>query len=685
MVQINEDENDKRGSASVTSKPIRDRSSWLGYAFSGAALFAAVAIGVSFLLPTIRIRKDRSGESNQGPRDITDPPARAPKVSTKVDPPANQARPEKDQGPATGDRPQSPAGGPQQRQATAPGPEGPIGGSPAIPPPRVDRKPLPSLLKSEHRDWIHDASVAEFNRWVERLRPRGYEPFFVNGHNVGSRIPLPGDPVLSGVVRIAAIAVKRGPNRHFLSSLDLWQDSGSRFLEMRKNGYHLSCQTNFNDGPSAFVLAVYTEGFEGPGYGVTESKHFPDPLPAKWKREGTQPLLVAGCRNGDFWLLTTGLRPGKNFAWDFLYEKTLIELRQALDEAKGKAFWPESLFVCPGRLRGGFGVVLIHDKPDLLWKVSLSLTSAELESEAERMSAIGYRPGQVVGYETGAASRYLACWTRDPRRYPTTGLTDVSLEAVDEALEQFLIDQRIPSGTLAVFRNGRPHPVLSRGYGYTDLSYKEPCSPGQRLPIGDLSVPLLAGAVYSQISKKKPGEGALLTDILHPPAAGKGEGGRPPAAGQAQPVMTVGMLLDGLDDPHKEFTNAERKALAAIAGNGSPPATAPSSVTDLELRGLLLEKLLAAVTGKPPAEVAASELFKPARKSPGAPQRSIQATRQLASSSRLQPPMSGPSLSVTSSMADRSSPAPSRSARPSSANATRLSAWSSVAVICSSS
>ena len=74
--------------------------------------------------------------------------------------------------------------------------------------------------------------------------------------------------------------------------------------------------------------------------------------------------------------------------------------------------------------------------------------------------------------------------------------------------------------------------------------------------------------------------------------------------------MTVAAILEGIGGSRKEFTIDERKAIAAMAGIASPSAADPSPMAELEFRGLLLDKLLAAITGKPAVEVVAAEVLK---------------------------------------------------------------------------
>jgi hypothetical protein len=275
-----------------------------------------------------------------------------------------------------------------------------------------------------------------------------------------------------------------------------------------------------------------------------------------------------------------------------------------LVEGKAKGFRPESLFVWPGKARGGFGVVLARDNPELLWEVRMNLTPPQLESELRRMAARGYAPDQVVGYASGGASYYLVSWTRDPRPYPATGQGEPALEAIDEALEQLLIDRRVPSCTVAAFRNGRL--VLSRGYGSADPQTREPIAPEAALPLGDVSVPFAAAAVHSLLAKKKTlREDTMLSDVLRASPGGAGASTKSPAPGSEPLKLTVAQLLDSVNPAEPKLGEDQREALTALAG--------PMAATDLELRGAILGRVLEAVAGAPPEQVITSEVLQPSR------------------------------------------------------------------------
>jgi serine/threonine protein kinase len=466
-------------------------------------------------------------------------------------------------------------------------------------------KPMPPLINSPRWEWIHDVSLPVFDRWVDNLRERGYRPFFVNGHDLASRVKLKKAPDVAGEVRIAAVAVREEHPVPFQVELDAEKDAFSHFRQRVARGYQLSAQTTFTNGTLPFVLAVYTEGMRGGGFWFLSSDKFPGDYVNQWHTKGVRPVEVAGRPAGDFWKVTLATINSNGVDWKVRTELSLAELHQTLVDAKASGFRPESLFVCPGRARGGFGVVLTHDKANVLWEVHADLTPGKLESDLPRMAERGYSPEQIVGYIWAGVSHYAVCWTRHPDQYPATGLTDRVLEPLDIALEHFLIEHRIPAATLAVYRNERL--AISRGYGHADQKTREPISPAAVMSLGDLSTPIAAAAVYSLIRRNKLADDAPLSDVLSATKVDAAKKRQPDGSG-SQPSITVGKLLKSFDPSAPPFDENDRNALVALAGSPKSSPTESKRVTDQQLPALLLGRILEAVASKPAIEAITSEL-----------------------------------------------------------------------------
>ena len=647
LIELDESDADSAG-ALDKAKPSAQRPAWLQAVLVSAAGIAFVFLAVALVVtasPRDRMGVGLDAHAEPESHGPSGPPADGTAGDRTSAAPATEvttadATPDGDARPATaGLKPMPESGnnsdGASNAASTAQRARQPVLAStarPGRPEPSVavgsDRAaeqkkpvatPLPPFKKARRWDWVHDLSLPAFDRWVERERARGYRPVFVSGHDLSSRPRAKKKaPDVAGDVRIAAIADRDERRLLFVVGLDEEKNALAHYREHVARGYQLSTMTTFTNGTLPFVLGIYTEGKRGMGFWMLGSTRFPEPHAGEWLSKGLRPVEVAGRPAGDFWRVTLGTINSKGVEWKAHAELSLAELRKVLVAAKGNGFRPESLFVCPGRARGGFGVVLTHDDPSLLWEVHADLTSAQLESDLPRMAEKGYAPDQLVGYAWAGVSHYMVCWTRSPDRYPATGLTDFPLEPLDLVLEQLLVEQHIPSATMAVFRSGRL--ALARGYGHADQKTGEPISPTASMSLGELSLPLAAAAVHSLIRKEKVKENAPLADLLGMPKDDVGTKPRAEAPG-SEPTLTLGKLLGSLDPSAAKFDESERKALIALVGRLKPAATDQTVLSDLELQGMLLGRVIEAATAKPAGEVIASELaytLRVARASPGA-------------------------------------------------------------------
>ncbi len=463
--------------------------------------------------------------------------------------------------------------------------------------PRVEEKTPPPLIKSPRWVWIHDASLREFDRWVDGCRARGFHPVFVNAHDPTSRLAAPDELGTAASVRIAAIAIEGETTVPFEVHDKVETDNVHWNFrdEMGKRGYTEISHATYNDGTNPHILTIYTRSGPANGFYYLYATDLPEHTPS-WHRDGWRPFSVATRPAGDLWRATIAMTGSRDRPWRLERDLDYAGLRVMLDGAQGGGFYPESLFVCPSKAGVGFGVVLTRNDSKWRWEPLVELTSSGLESAAQRMSELGYIPDQVVGYGVGGKSRYLACWKRDPRWSPATGLYEPSLESLDEAIEQFLIHRRIPSCTFAAFQNGRPDPVLSRGFGYADRDKQMPIGPRVAMDLGELSVPFEAAAVRALVRRKKLLEDERLSDIVH--AAKKSD-------------VTLGRLLASLERPDARLGEKEREALNALLDRNAPAPTGQEPTGALELEAVLLGRVLESVTGKPPEKAIITEVAQP--------------------------------------------------------------------------
>jgi len=84
---------------------------------------------------------------------------------------------------------------------------------------------------------------------------------------------------------------------------------------------------------------------------------------------------------------------------------------------------------------------------------------------------------------------------------PVTGSEDPAAAPFDETILSLLRRYDIEGGAFAVSRNGKL--VLSRGYGYADVSSKQPVQPGSLFRIASVSKPITAVAVMKLVEDGK--------------------------------------------------------------------------------------------------------------------------------------------------------------------------------------
>ena len=104
----------------------------------------------------------------------------------------------------------------------------------------------------------------------------------------------------------------------------------------------------------------------------------------------------------------------------------------------------------------------------------VGLTSSGYQSRYNLYKASGYYPLMTMGGGSGSATRYTAIWVKNPSTIPftfrKTGLNVSAMAGVDDWMEDFMRDNRIRGGQIAVARHGRL--VHARGYTFAEPSYQ---------------------------------------------------------------------------------------------------------------------------------------------------------------------------------------------------------------------
>ncbi len=97
-------------------------------------------------------------------------------------------------------------------------------------------------------------------------------------------------------------------------------------------------------------------------------------------------------------------------------------------------------------------------------------------------------------------------------RVSVSGEDDPNLRPFDDLMTDFVRRNKIPGAALAVTKNGRL--VYARGFGYADLSTREPVRPESLFRIASVSKPITAVAVLQLVEQKRLTLSDRVVDVL---------------------------------------------------------------------------------------------------------------------------------------------------------------------------
>ncbi len=171
-------------------------------------------------------------------------------------------------------------------------------------------------------------------------------------------------------------------------------------------------------------------------------------------------------------------------------------------------------------------------------------------------------PGRVLrgpGYKSSEAADRI-----------TTGRSDPALAAIDEAMQSFIREHRLPGMSLAITHQGRL--VHSRGYGYADVATRQPVEPNHLFRIASISKPITAVAILQLVEQ---GKLALEDHVLDVLELKPSEGGEE-KFDKRQRLITILHLLQhrGGWDRDKSFDAMFRSVRFAQTLGIDPPAKA---------------------------------------------------------------------------------------------------------------
>ncbi|NQT81592.1 serine hydrolase [bacterium] len=126
-------------------------------------------------------------------------------------------------------------------------------------------------------------------------------------------------------------------------------------------------------------------------------------------------------------------------------------------------------------------------------------SSAEHQSKFDTFGGCRYRLVEVSGYDVGGQANFAAVWERDPISIlPASGIPRPQLQAFDDAMQQFMRDRGLRSGTLCVAKDSTI--VLERGYGWKTADHSVPLRYDALLRIASLCKPITDAAITKLVA-----------------------------------------------------------------------------------------------------------------------------------------------------------------------------------------
>lgn len=123
---------------------------------------------------------------------------------------------------------------------------------------------------------------------------------------------------------------------------------------------------------------------------------------------------------------------------------------------------------------------------------------ARFPHDASRLTRRAFLAVTATG-AAGLTVRWPACARPGEGQLPVTGASSPGLEGFDKLMTSFVGENKVPGAALAVTCNGKL--VYARGFGYSDVTKKEPVQPAALFRIASISK-ILTGVAVMQLAER---------------------------------------------------------------------------------------------------------------------------------------------------------------------------------------
>lgn len=362
----------------------------------------------------------------------------------------------------------------------------------------------PSAAAAQDDPWVarHGLTGEQYQAEFDRLGSQGYRLASVSGYEQ------------NGAARYAAIWSKSdGPAwqaRHGLTAAQYQATVNA----LSAQGYRPVLVNGYSIGGSARYAAIFWLDRSVPWvarHGLTPAQYQAEF--DTWVARGYRLAHVSGYTDGGeeryaaIWVQRAGP------AWQAVHGQTAGQYQATFDRLTAEGYHPVE--VSGYEVAGTTKYAALFEAGSALpWVARHGLDATDYQATFTDLRYQAYRPLSVSGYATAGGPRFAAVW--ENRNY-----TGADLEHIDSTVTSAMRAAGTVGLSLAISRHGRL--VFAKGYGLADNVTKAPMHVSSRLRIASVSKPFTAMEVLRlveagrlKLSDKVFGPGSLLGEAYGP-------------------------------------------------------------------------------------------------------------------------------------------------------------------------
>jgi Bacterial tandem repeat domain 1 len=271
--------------------------------------------------------------------------------------------------------------------------------------------PLPAADKNPDYTSLAGVKAPGIQKWLDDAKEQGYQPYYINGYDVGDH------------AEFAGVAVKDPDKRPFEARFDMTSDEYQQWIdEMRDKGYRPPARggvSGYMAGKSPRFAAVWVKDGKYIGQWKTchnqGQKDFDETVTAMHK-DGLEPSCVTAYLAVGGSVRYTGLfwkRPTTD-TWECRHDLTAAQLQENVDRWASKGFQLKNIhaYNTPDGLRF-LAIAESTKKNHFVWQERHGMTGNEYQKEFDELGKEGYRPGCICGYREDGEVRFAAIWMKE--------------------------------------------------------------------------------------------------------------------------------------------------------------------------------------------------------------------------------------------------------------------------------